>query len=313
MHHRFVFPIVVLFWLVSMTWLVTTKWLPVMRDQQMPEVQPFRNDLSEPDESTWQILWDDRHIGLASFSSHTGKLGKGNVDSCVQLERVSIDDIRQGVFGEFGHFMKWLKPKPRNDDLDANIMTHMEFDPYGALTDFRVSVTNRELGELLKMRGNVLDDQVTVRQYLGAGVTSDETLLFEQTYTLPPDTPLANLLMAQARFSCLQIGQSWTLTAFRAFPPGRPFRTVQATVTGRDQIPWNGEMESVFLVEFTEVDEAGLTVANQRICRMWIHDNGMVLQQTMRWGNATIRLVRRERHPLIDSLQTNPETGDPHS
>lgn len=297
MEYRGVMVAVFVFWLVSMSWLVSTKIVPMFGPLAPPDQRVFRPEAVDDEEVTcWKIYWNDRPVGWARSTAMRQSVGFGTVQSVVHFDKLPVKEMSNELFGVFASLLKL--PSLGLDELSMTATSHMEFDPFGSLQRFRSSLDLDSMGELFRLKGGIVDGKLQLRVMKGNSLLepgeSSSKPLVSREFDLPQDALVADSMIPQSRLAGLQVGQTWRFRAYRAIPPHDPFQVMQATVEREEMFPVEDDVEPVKVVRYLAVGGSGLTTAKQQASStLWVRDDGTVVQQQMRLGNALIEFMRR--------------------
>jgi hypothetical protein len=115
---------------------------------------------------------------------------------------------------------------------------------------------------------------------------------FRDEIDIASEAMLSGALSPQDRLTQLHVGQTWTMPVYRPFPPNSPVQMVQATVERNEIFVWNNHSLRAFQVVYRDDAGSGITIAREPIGKMWVREDGVVLQQEARIANMHFRFVR---------------------
>jgi hypothetical protein len=288
--------LVVAFWIAAMTWLAWSKVLPHANNSAVPDQRLVASEaLGPPRDVVWNMFWDGRSIGTARMSFAFEEDGISTVQSVVQCRRLPVSEMAEELIGNWAVFAGIAKLGQKDTFVSFDLSSEMLFDVDGKLSRFRSSVDYAGVGELFILRGFQFDDKIDVAVTAGelmttADGTSQE--LFRRTFPIPPDAFVIDAFAPSPRLANLRLGQEWTFKTFRPFPPNSPLRTAHAVVDGRDMLAWGDDVETVYVVTFTETD-SGLTSVNKPFSKLWVQDDGTVLKQELLLANLKVEFRRQ--------------------
>ena len=82
------------------------------------------------------------------------------------------------------------------------------------------------------------------------------------------------------------------MPVYRPFPPNSPLQIVQAKVERNEVYVWNNQSLRAFQVVYRDDAGSGITLAREPIGKMWVREDGEVLQQDARLANMHFRCIR---------------------
>lgn len=195
--------------------------------------------------------------------------------------------------------------------LQVVCRTHMWFDPLGKLTVFEsrvwIPVWSTEDAFIL-ISGNLRTRDLNEQLHLTVRVMSGTT--YEIDIPLHEETPWSEMFTPETQLPGLKIGQSWTVRTYNPFDTAvsglNPLEGIglsaasgipklRARVTGRKTLLWNGEERSVLEVVQTSADDdlRGTAGRGTLVGKMYVDDEGNVLQEECYWNRHVIRFVRK--------------------
>lgn len=291
-----IFPILVLsFWVASMGWLVKTKVIPLM----VVRSAPIRHTLPDKEsgdvlEESWVIQWQDRTIGNVQTRAFRDA-SHGQIDSLVSLDDAPADDMLREFFGPANHLIKLAVRDFRTNSLSLRITSTMMLDYAGQLESFSSRVHLGGVGNLFQIQGNATGHALSI-DVNAVGEFWPSTFpkkLLTREFELPSESFVADAFAPPSQLKDLRVGSTWQHHTYRALSPNQPLQRVQASVNSIENIGWQGNSVPTFVVSLRNVDN-DLSVSDEEIGKMWVRADGIVLRQTLRFGNLEIRFVRDE-------------------
>jgi hypothetical protein len=297
MTHRLVMLAVVACWLASMSWLFVEKILPTIRGGQRPDFDAVLPAEDEPPQPVcWEIMFNGESIGRASSLAVRDADGAGHIESTVDFERLPLSDILSELLGSAGAFIKPLWMTSDNLLMKMSVASRMEIASGGNLKSFVTNVRLADLERLLvRVRGEVHGRTLSVSVYLpGDALDGPDAmrLRFRDEIDLPDEALVGGALSPQSQLANLHVGQTWTFPVYRPFPPNSPLQMVEARVERREVFLWNGQSLKAFQVVYRDDAGSGISIARQPIGKLWVRDDGEVLEQETRLANLNFRFVR---------------------
>jgi hypothetical protein len=296
MEHRLIQFLIVVFWLAAMTWLTATKILPHANSMGAPDQRLIdRAKLDTPKEVRWNMYWDDRAIGSAEMNFVYEQDGISIVRSVVHCSKLPVSEMASELLGNWSVITGIAGLGGNNATVSFDFETEMLFDVSGKMNRFQSTVKYPGIGELFVLRGFQYEDKLDVAVTTGAIMSQgreESNELFRRTFPLPADALVIDAFAPSPRLANLRPGQEWTFRTFRPFPPNAPLRTAKAVVEGRDMLAWEGEVASVYVVSFAEVD-SGLTSIDKPFSKLWVRDDGVVLKQQLSLANLNVEFRRQ--------------------
>ena len=292
MFHRWYIAAVIVCWLASMSWLLVEKILPTLRAGDRPqysEVLPA--PAAAPRHVCWEIQYGGEVIGHARSLSVRESDGAGRMESSVQFDNLPLGEIMSELLGAIGPLIKPLWGADEDIRIQMTIDSETNISADGALDTFTTDVRMADLPTVIRVEGEVLGGKLHIAVF-----TADETGEMRVRYR--DDIELANQSMVSGSFSPqdrladLRVGQSWTMPVYRPFPPNSPVQMLQATVERNEIFVWNEHSLRAFQVVYRDDAGSGITIAREPVAKMWVREDGVVLQQEARIANMHFRFVR---------------------
>ena len=281
MHSRWYNFSVVALWITTMTWLVTQKILPSLLVGDPPERTVIISAQLADRLVGWDLLWGKEPIGWAWNRTDRMEAGGTCIRGRIHFDRLPL---RQFVPEMFQSLLTSETPLPAHVPLDSS--SALLFDREGKLTRLESSVAFDPDTPAIEVAGVVADGKlvITVRS---AGFS------YETKRTFPKDVMLGDALSPHTQLPGLWQGRKWTVELFSPLrPPNDPVEIVQAEVVGREPIVWNGQAENAWLVVFRGDPGGEVGNAGRERTRLWVRDDGVVLQQQVSIFTSTMTFVR---------------------
>lgn len=304
--------IVIVFWAATMVWLLAEKVVPPLLDGDPPDYSsvletPAEDQLPE----AWKLRWQERTIGYAR--SQTVDRPHGQIDrlSYVEFEDLPLDALLSELLGPMSAVIRPMLQESRGLELDMLIATRMRFDDEKRLAAFDTTIDLGEMQDFLKLRGVLRNDGklMIAAQLSSGGASSGE--IFRQVVELPPEALVEGSLSPRPELRDLQLGQSWTIPVFRAFPPNSPVQILQAEVEPHfESIFWGGDDIETLVIVYRADAGSGVHATRKPLSREWVRrSDGVILQQAVSFSGLEMmfeRLTETELHlrgDRFDELQ----------
>jgi hypothetical protein len=290
---------VVLFWLGSMTWLVWTKvWPANHRNPDPPYVGRHDAQAGQPSRVVWDIHWQGRVIGSVGVVTGWRPNGSAVVHSRLEFVRLPVAQLADELLGSLGGLLSLDDPAGRDSSLTLSVATRLNFDVAQRLESFQSSVDVEGAGKLFEIRGQLtgseLDLQVT-SDAMPTPVGGDgSVVIFHQRMRLPQEAVWTDMLTPQPRLSGLEVGQTWIQRTYRPFAPLNPLGVLEARVARSELVAWEGELEVVHVVSFSEWHSHRPTAASLPCGQLWVRDDGTVIRQRTLIGRLELEFRRRD-------------------
>jgi hypothetical protein len=272
--------IVILFWLATMTWLVVVKIVPPVRVGEPPSYSTILEKSAAEPKVCWAVQLQDKTIGWAATKVVRRKDGITNLHSRVYLGNFSIEQIAPEWL------TKVLKPVLGNfSRMDIDKKTSLVIDPLGRLVSFESRVRIADLPDVIKVTGLV--EGSTLKLSIHSGEVPHRIERY-----LPPNALMSDELSPQLQMPGLRVGQRWTVPLYSPFsPPNNPLEILQATVEREDLITWNGQRLNSHVIVYRN-DTGSSLIGNEPRGRVWVGQDGTVLQQEVTVLKSHLRFVR---------------------
>jgi hypothetical protein len=297
MTNRYLLIAVFACWMASMSWLFVEKILPTLSGGDRPDFDAVLPSEDQPPRPVcWEIQFNGQPIGHASSLAVREADNAGRIESTVQFERLPLSDIISELLGSVGALVKPLWGGSDNLHVKMTVDSRMEIAPGGNLQSF---ITNVRLADLdtvvIQVRGEVDGHKLDVAVYTPAeDATGPDSmrLRYRDAIDLPREALVGGALSPQSQLANLEVGQTWTFPVYRPFPPNSPLQMVEARVERHDVFVWNGQSLKAYQVVFRDDAGSGISIGREPIGKLWVRDDGEVLEQETRLANLTFRFVR---------------------
>ena len=260
----------------------------------------------EPIQDHWIIQWNGRTIGNVRSKAFRD-VSHGEIESLVSLDDAPADKMLAEFFGPANHLIKLAARDFAANSLTLRVASTMLLDDTGRLESFTSQVYVGGIGDLFHLNGSATGTKLQV----GVNAVGDfwpqsfPTKLLSREFDLPNEAFVSDAFSPPAHLTNLSVGKTWYHHTYRALSPNQPLQRVQAKVTSIESIGWQGKAESTFVVVLKNVAN-DLSVVDEEVGKMWVRSDGMVLRQSLRFGNLTIVFLREKplgskAHPVQTS------------
>ena len=291
-----IFPIVVAAcWLASMTWLIQTKVIPMMAVAAAPHAHRVpKLPADAPIEDRWTIQWNDQSIGSVYTKAYRDA-AHGQIDSVVALDNAPADQMLNEFFGPASQLIKRATRDFQTNSLTLRLTNTMMLDYAGSLESFDSRVYLGSVGDLFRLSGTTDANTLTVDVH-PIGDFWPESFpkkLLTRQFELPSGAFVVDAFSPPAELQNLRVGKTWQYHTYRALSPSQPMQRIQAKVEANESIGWQGQAENTYVVTLRSVG-SDLSVADDVVGKMWVKSDGVVVRQSLRFGNLVIVFVRDE-------------------
>ncbi len=281
MHSRWYNFAVVALWVTTMTWLVTQKILPSLMVGDPPERTVIISAQLADRSVGWSLFWGKEPIGWAWSRTERMEAGVTCIRGRIHFDRLPL---RQFVPEMLQSLLTPENPLPAHVPLDSS--SALLFDLEGKLTRLESSVAFDPNVPTIEVVGEVAGGKLVI-------TVRSAAFTYETKRAFPKDVMLGDALSPQTQLPGLWQGRKWTVELFSPLrPPTDPVEIVQAEVVGREPIIWNGKAESAWLVVFRGDPGAEVGNAGKERTRLWVRNDGGVLQQEVSIFTSTMTFVR---------------------
>lgn len=312
-------------WLASMSWLFVAKIWPTLHGGDPPDYSASVADTPKNRQPiVWRISWKDRRIGTAGSQAFPTSSGT-RLRYVVQFEQMPLEMMLSEAFGVFGSMFFRDRaganaPSPGSHStgqktvgsdetaqlenahavgLDLLIATELRFDHQQQFTGFQCVADLGDMRGLLEIQGTVDERRkLLLKSRLNAPFGGGAAKELKQEVDLPSNAVVGDAFAPRSELKKLHVGQKWTIPVYRPFPPNSPVQIVAAHAERHELILWDGRDVETILVVYRSDAGVGLQSARDPIAREWVRDDGLILQQEVRWSGSVIRFER-----LPDALQ----------
>ena len=286
-------------WTASMSWLWVEKIWPTLTEGDRPQYAEVLPDVDEPPRRVaWEIQYRGRPIGTASNLSLRQADGSGRMESRVRFDDLPLGEIMSELLGALGNLLTPLWKSDANMRVRMVVESAMDIDSEGNLSAFTTDVRIADLPNVIRVEGEVVGAKLKVVVSM-ADEQGEMQTHYRDEIDLPHQAMVSGALSPQDRLTDLHVGQTWTMPVYRPFPPNSPVQMLQATVECHEVFIWNDQSRKAYQVVYRDDAGTGITIAREPIGRMWVREDGEVLQQQARVANMQFRFVR-----LPDEEQT---------
>ena len=278
-----------------MGWLLVEKVLPTLRGGDRPDFDAVLPAAAEPPQPVcWEIQFHGTSIGHAWSLSTRNHDGSGRMESEVNFQRLPLGEIVSELLGTLGALVKPLWNAGDQLEIEMTIASEMDIGHDGNLRSLVTNVKLAEIENVIQVRGDVRGNKLQVAVYTPAddGESDSMRVRYRDEIDLPREGLVTGALSPQSRLADLHVGQTWTLPVYRPFPPNSPVQMMQAKVARHELFVWNGQSLRAFQVEFRDDVGSGISIAREPVGKLWVRDDGAVLQQEARIANLQFRFVR---------------------
>jgi hypothetical protein len=170
----------------------------------------------------------------------------------------------------------------------------MRFDDEKRLAAFDTTIDLGEMKNFLKLRGVLRNDgKLMIAAQLSSGRSSSGEI-FRQVVELPPEALVEGSLSPRPELRDLQLGQTWTIPVFRAFPPNSPVQILQAEVEPQfESFFWGGEEVETLVIVYRTDAGSGVHATRKPLSREWVRSSdGVIVQQAVSFSGLEMTFVR---------------------
>ena len=279
-------------WVAATGWLLSTKIWPALSSGSPPDYEDLlpKTAINDPVPVKWSIRWKGKNIGWAENKITRSFDGTGRIASEVKFEQLPVEDMIRDVMGVLGRFTK-----PLTADigvLDLHVFTNLDFDHYGALSDFETRVDVGSLDELLRIEGRVSDDLLELAAFVKSDGENPSEIYRNKEIRLPPDALVADTFSPRPKLANLRVGQTWTFQSYQPLMPHSPMSLIEAKVESEELIEWNGAMSRARKVVYRKDSGSGISSTRRPVSETWVTYDGTVLRQDLWLANVKVQFIR---------------------
>lgn len=294
-------PFIIAFWCLTTGWLLVAKILPSLSPGSPPGYQALYMAGSEPIAVAWSVLWNDQPLGWAASQAYPAEGGEMTVESLMNLDRVSIDEILpgwgRGLMRRFAEVAasEQTATSPRVPErapsavslapsvLSLRARGRLAIDAAGGLRSFSSSINLPGTSDVVQLDGTVDDGHVRVAIRAGE-------LRYEASRHLPSTIVLGDEFSPQATMPGLEPGKRWTIPTYSPLRfGGSPIDVLHAHVVGEETMFWEDHLVRAHVVEYRDDPVAH----HKPRARLWVDKSGRVLRQDSQFFGSTLSFVRR--------------------
>ena len=275
---------IVLFWMSTMTWLFWEKVLPSLLQGEPPSYEAMLPAADGPTtvQVDWKVFWNEQQVGVAIGRIHRGHDGIVEVDHHVRLQRLPLPKALP--------FIKSHQAEEKYISMDVD--SKMTFDKQHRLLSFNSTIGAGNRKDLIEVTGVVVQGDLLKIDFRAGGgrIASTEKRLPEGALVEGQLSPLGAI-------RGLHVGQKWTVPVFTYFNFNEPMEMLHAEVERREHIVWNGVQVNTHLVVYRTDPAIGLGQGGEIRKKLWVREDGAVLQQSIKLLDHWLEFVRAASEP----------------
>lgn len=296
---------IIFLWIVTMSWLVKEKVLPQLLTGPPPDRLSVLEAAESDQKIGWLIRWNQCPIGWATSQTERTDDGKVRMLTTVHFDHLPLSGMLPkwlidlpALMGVENSLEKSLKGTanlcPIDSNLDTDATSELLISSTGQLEQIKSSITLVSLGQTVDLVGKVDGNEVKLN-------IKAKGLTYNTKISLDPKVLMSNALTPQTHLPNLYSGRTWMVGMVSPFRyPIGSIDMMYAKVVGREPYYYNGRQITVWIVEYHErpnVDYAGKDGSR---CRMWVHPEGAVLRQEVRFFKASITFERKSAEEVAE-------------
>jgi len=282
-------------WAATMTWLYCTKIHPTLSITEPPAAAASLPQPGEPTvRSCWEIRWQSRSIGRADSRAVRYRTGGGEMTSVVRLEQLPAQAIIRQLLGPMSRLVEPLTGRTAGKDIDLTVSTKIVFDARDHLSELSMRCDLNHIPEFLVVRGRAEEGKLhlVATTTLGMDGRKQAREIYRESVDYEADRLRIGALSPVLEMTDLYVGKSWTFPIYRPFPPGNPPQVVAAEVERYEQFEYQGHARPTFVVAIRPDAGTGIVAVGQPETRLWVDEQGQVLQQQLNLSSLRFLFVR---------------------
>lgn len=272
---------VVFLWVGSMTWLIVAKVIPTLLIGEPPTLQRVIGPEGESPPCGWRVLLAGRPTGWSLSEIVAVERDITEIRSQTYIKDVSLEE----TFPAMRALIKWLIGPEASTRFSLRTKSAVVVDPLGRLISFDSDVVLEPFYLKITLEGVVTGERLLLTVRFG------ETKIVREV-PIRPHELIGDRFSPQMRLPGLRKNQTWTVPIYNPLRVNAPVEFLEAKVEGRTHLSWNGRLESVWLVVYREDSGSGLGGSDRPQGKLWVREDGTVLQNEMLIMGTPIRFVR---------------------
>jgi hypothetical protein len=283
-HGRWFNFIVFSLWLTAMGWLFWAKIRPELLVGDPPNDTTILAAQQSHPTNGWGVFWNNRQIGWAVNSTLALPRDLTQVDSTIHIDSLPLNEIvPRSLKG-------YVSSGTDSVRIPVEAVSELVFDPLGKLSRFSSQLQLPGI-EPFKVQGTIDGPRMTVSMHWRF-FNTDRSMR-------TPRAMLRDEFSPQTHLPGLRNGQAWTVDVFSPMrPEADPLEVLHAKVEGRQPMVWEGRMVRAWLVVYRAASKA--SPEGEVRGKTWVHPNGEVLQQEVKFCSATVSFRRLPNHQAED-------------
>ena len=285
---RFYVWLVVLIWIAAMSWLIVVKVLPPLLVGEPPTLQRVIGPDRESPPCGWKVELGNRRIGwsLSQVVSKFSEVALNKQDVTEIRSQTRFEDVSLARdFPMMKGLTQWIAGSEALTQFSLRASNTVVIDPLGRLIRFDSDLELLPYYIKFKLSGVVMGEKMKLMLNFG------ETRMVHNV-PVSPHSLIGDRFSPQMHLPGLRKNQAWTVPVHNPISLSTPVEFLQAKVEGKTPLKWNGKEESVWMVTFHEDAGSGLGGKKQLQGRLWVREDGTVLQNEMRVMDTPITFVR---------------------
>jgi hypothetical protein len=266
---------VVMFWLATMSWLLVDKLWPTLRVGDPPSYHAILKADQGESANLWAIYWNDRLTGWSMGKLVTQQNGMRELHSRIFIAKLPLDQLVPHWLGTV------IKPVlTRAGQLDMDMRNRLDIDPLGRVAGFDSVMRLADIPDTVRVYGTVEGDELKLHTPSGQ---------LSSAINLARGAMVGDGISPQGYLPNLYMGQTWTVFAYSMFHPSSD-PLIQARVEQFESIFWDGKPVRAWLVVYR--GDTGTGLMNDLRAKVWVREDGMVLQQELTLFGSRLRFDR---------------------
>jgi hypothetical protein len=274
MGNRIFTAVVLVLWAVTMSWLVVAHVLPPFFQGKPPRA------ISDAKHSIvyWTIECLDEEVGWAVSMAVQNSLDTTDLHSRIVLENIPLKQMAPQWLNEIVDQM---------GPINLDMKNQLSLDAFDQLTGFDTEVCLNNMPAAIKMVGQCNDTDLQLRISTG-------DVTHRMNYPLPKNSTLAGELTPDATLLQMFVGRRWKREVISPFRPlNQSIEILQAEVVTEEPLHHEGRLVNTKRVEYRTLDNTGIAANDTLRAKLWVTDDGTVIQQDIFLLNVRLRFNRK--------------------
>ena len=275
-------------WLAAMSWLTVRKILPPFFAGEPPAYELKRVDSPRPPVA-WYVYLNEHRLGWALTETSQESTDITEIHSLVHFDRLPFDELLSFPLRDIvRHSIQAA------GSTEMEVESNLIINPLNQLVSFDSRFRPKGGQSLAKIEGSVEGDKLKLS--VRVGDYNDPNI------ELPmPENKIRDSFSPEMELRGLRLGQSWTIVSYSPLALPNPLDVIRkrpptevlfAKVEEQARLPWNGQLEPIWVVVYRSEASEGPGGEKNIRNRLWVRRDGTVVRQEVFLGDHSLLFMR---------------------